>query len=82
MFELVIAVLIGLGIRDVIYQVVDRIQEAIFRKREDRYQDLLDDWLDEEIQKRQKTPQPRVVTLGRGVSCFYGPARPLKSVLF
>jgi hypothetical protein len=49
MFELVIAVLIGLGIRDVIYQVVDRIQEAIFRKREDRYQDLLDDWLDEEI---------------------------------
>jgi hypothetical protein len=49
MFELVIAVLIGLGIRDVIYQVVDRIQEAIFRKREDRYQDLLDEWLDEEI---------------------------------
>jgi hypothetical protein len=49
MFELVIAVLIGLGIRDVIYQVVDRIQEAIFRKREDRYQDLLDDWLDEEV---------------------------------
>jgi hypothetical protein len=49
MFELVIAVLIGLGIRDVIYQVVDKIQEAIFRKREDRYQDLLDEWLDEEI---------------------------------
>lgn len=49
MFELVIAVLIGLAIRDVIYQVVDRIQEAIFRKREDRYQDLLDDWLDEEV---------------------------------
>ena len=49
MFELVIAVLIGLGIRDVIYQVVDRIQEAIFRKREERYQDLLDEWLDEEI---------------------------------
>jgi hypothetical protein len=49
MFELVIAVLIGLAIRDVIYQIVDRIQEAIFRKREDRYQDLLDDWLDEEV---------------------------------
>ena len=49
MFELVIAVLIGLAIRDVIYQIVDRIQEAIFRKREDRYQDLLDEWLDEEV---------------------------------
>jgi hypothetical protein len=49
MFELVIAVLIGLAIRDVVYQIVDRIQEAIFRKREDRYQDLLDDWLDEEV---------------------------------
>jgi hypothetical protein len=49
MFELIVAVLIGLGIRDVVYEIVDRIQEAIFRRRESRYEDLLEEWLDEEI---------------------------------
>jgi hypothetical protein len=49
MFEIVVAVLIGLGIRDVVYEIVDRIQEAIFRKREERYEDLLEEWLEEEI---------------------------------
>ena len=78
MFEMIVAVLIGLVIRDVLYEIVDTIQEFIFRKREGRYHDLLDEWLDEEIQKRQKTPSPRVVTLGKGVSCFYKPARGLE----
>lgn len=49
MFEMVVAVLIGLVIRDVLYEIVDAVQEFIFRRREARYQDLLDEWLDEEI---------------------------------
>jgi hypothetical protein len=49
MFELVVAVLIGLVIRDVVYEIIDSIQEYIFRKREERYHDLLDEWLDEEV---------------------------------
>jgi|APGre2960657404_1045060.scaffolds.fasta_scaffold92395_1 hypothetical protein len=49
MFEIVVAVLIGLVIRDVVYEIIDSIQEFIFRKREARYHDLLDEWLDEEI---------------------------------
>ena len=49
MFDMVIAVLIGLVIRDVVYQVVDIVQGFIFRKREERYHDLLEEWLDEEV---------------------------------
>jgi hypothetical protein len=49
MFEMIVSVLIGLVIRDVLYEIVDTIQEFIFRKREGRYHDLLDEWLDEEI---------------------------------
>ena len=49
MFETVMAVLIGLVIRDIAYEVINKIQEFTFRKREARYHDLLDEWLDEEI---------------------------------
>ena len=49
MLEIVVGVLVALAIRDLLYEIVDRIQSFIFRKRENRYHDLLDEWLDEEI---------------------------------
>ena len=49
MLEIVVGVLVALAIRDLLYEIVDRIQGFIFRKRENRYHDLLDEWLDEEI---------------------------------
>jgi hypothetical protein len=49
MVEIVTGALLALAIRDILYEVIDRIQSFIFRKREARYHDLLDEWLDEEI---------------------------------
>jgi hypothetical protein len=49
MLEIVIGALLALAIRDLLYEVIDRVQSFIFRKREERYRDLLDEWLDEEI---------------------------------
>jgi hypothetical protein len=49
MLEIVVGGLVALAIRDLLYEIVDRIQGFIFRKRENRYHDLLDEWLDEEI---------------------------------
>jgi len=49
MLEIVIGALLALAIRDLLYEVIDRVQSFIFRKREERYHDLLDEWLDEEV---------------------------------
>jgi hypothetical protein len=49
MLEIVIGALLALAIRDLIYEIIDRIQSFIFRKREQRYHDLLDEWLDEDL---------------------------------
>jgi hypothetical protein len=49
MLEIVVGGLVALATRDLLYEIVDRIQGFIFRKRENRYHDLLDEWLDEEI---------------------------------
>lgn len=49
MLEIVIGGLLALAIRDLLYEIIDRIQSFIFRKREERYHDLLDEWLDEDI---------------------------------
>lgn len=49
MLEIVIGALLALAIRDLIYEIIDRIQSFIFRKREERYHDLLDEWLDEDL---------------------------------
>jgi hypothetical protein len=49
MFETVMAVLVGLVIRDLAYELINKVQEFIFRKREARYHDLLEEWLDEEV---------------------------------
>ena len=43
----------------------------------DHMEDLEADDLDNQFQGQQKTPQPRVITLGRGVTCLYGAARAL-----
>ena len=49
MLEIVIGALLALAIRDLLYEVIDRVQSFIFRKREERYHDLLDEWLDEDL---------------------------------
>lgn len=49
MLEIVIGGLLALAIRDLLYEIIDRIQSFIFRKREERYHDLLDEWLDEDL---------------------------------
>ena len=49
MLEIVVGGLVALAIRDLLYEIVDRIQSFIFSKREERYHDLLDEWLDEEV---------------------------------
>lgn len=49
MLEIVIGALLALAIRDLLYEIIDRVQSFIFRKREERYHDLLDEWLDEDL---------------------------------
>jgi predicted house-cleaning noncanonical NTP pyrophosphatase (MazG superfamily) len=49
MLEIVIGALLALAIRDILYEIIDRIQSFVFAKREERYHDLLDEWLDEEV---------------------------------
>lgn len=49
MLEIVIGALLALAIRDLLYEIIDRIQSFIFAKKEERFQDLLDEWLDEDL---------------------------------
>ena len=49
MLEIVIGALVALAVRDLLYEIIDRIQGFIFAKREERYHDLLDEWLDEDL---------------------------------
>lgn len=82
MLEVFLGALAALAARDLFYELYRQYKKYRYKKDLETLWELAEDYeADDDFQKRQKTPQPRVITLGRGVSCCYGPARALKWLL-
>ena len=79
MLEVFLGAILALAVRDLFYEALEKYKQYKFNKNLKTWDEIREDWeADDDFQGRQKTPQPRVITLGRGASCLYRPARGLR----